>query len=213
MVTNSLDFLFPYFAEQITKLNRDVNPNRFFVFETYRSFDTQFEYYKKGRELVKDVWQVVDKTQVVTNAKPGDSWHAYGLAVDYAVDGNPQKSGLQWTWEDYDLTLPGKQTIPWNKLGGPCIGLGLEWAGNWVTFKEFPHIQNRLGFNIMDLKKSLINDGIQTVWTKLETKIPPRKDCIVVPTELVTSDEKHNIVENTIPTKTGIINRLLNLFT
>jgi peptidoglycan L-alanyl-D-glutamate endopeptidase CwlK len=36
------------------------------------------------------------------------------------------------------------------KIGESC---GLEWAGNWKTFKEFPHFQYTGGLTIAQLQQ------------------------------------------------------------
>lgn len=69
---------------------------------------------------------------IVTNAGPGQSMHNYGMAVD----GVPMRDGKP-VWgnkEPEDLDR-------WEQYGHLAMGAGLEWAGNWTHFKEFPHIQ------------------------------------------------------------------------
>lgn len=65
----------------------------------------------------------------VTNARAGYSWHNFGLAFDFGVfstaDGRYLGSGTQY-----------------NKLGSLARSIpGLEWGGDWSSFKDFPHIQ------------------------------------------------------------------------
>ncbi|MBI4650217.1 M15 family metallopeptidase [Candidatus Desantisbacteria bacterium] len=101
---------------------------------------------------------------------PGFGWHAYGLAVDYVFDGNLQKIGLQWSWDDADLTKPGKQPLPWKRLGGLGASLGLEWAGYWKHFPECPHFQSVYGLKITQVYNILINEGLPAVWKILDKK-------------------------------------------
>jgi peptidoglycan L-alanyl-D-glutamate endopeptidase CwlK len=65
---------------------------------------------------------------VLTNAKPGESAHNYGLALDVVpiVNGKPDWNGTHPVWE---------------RLGQLGEAAGLEWAGRWVTFQEKPHFQ------------------------------------------------------------------------
>ncbi len=35
-------------------------------------------------------------------------------------------------WDDHEL---------WETYGQCAAAVGLEWAGTWVRFKEFPHVQ------------------------------------------------------------------------
>jgi len=68
----------------------------------------------------------------VTNAVPGDSWHNYGEAFDCApwVDGKV----------DWDTHNP-----VWKQIGEFAHDHKLNWGGNWISFKDYPHIQLRKG--------------------------------------------------------------------
>jgi len=72
---------------------------------------------KQQRPLVK----------AVTNAAGGESYHNYGLAFD-AV---PVLYGKA-LWDDQKK---------YKEYGSYVSLLGLEWAGLWVSFKEYPHAQ------------------------------------------------------------------------
>lgn len=66
------------------------------------------------------------KRPKVTNARGGQSMHNYGLAVDFAV----MVSGkISW---DEKLYRP---------IGKYADIVGLEWGGNFHTFKDMPHVQ------------------------------------------------------------------------
>ena len=78
----------------------------------------------------------------VTNAGPGESYHNYGLAYDSV----PQQGG-KLLWNDH---------AHYRLYGSIAAELGLEWAGNWIHFKEFPHTQKGKGGNplkVMDREK------------------------------------------------------------
>lgn len=68
----------------------------------------------------------------VTWAGPGQSMHQYGFAFDCVpmVGGKP-------VW---DRITPINQIL-WAKIGRLGTEVGLEWAGYWPNFKEFPHFQ------------------------------------------------------------------------
>lgn len=68
--------------------------------------------------------------RIVTQAGPGQSWHQYGEAWDAVplVGGKPM-------WLDDDPV--------WQRYGQAVRKAGLYWAGDWKTFKEFPHAQLR----------------------------------------------------------------------
>lgn len=88
------------------------------IYCTLRSLAEQAELYACGRTL---------PGKIVTKAQPGQSAHNYGLAFD----GAPLIQG-RIAWDDHGA---------WQTYGRIAAELGLEWAGTWVSFKEFPHIQ------------------------------------------------------------------------
>lgn len=72
----------------------------------------------------------------VTNAGPGESWHNYGEAWD-AV---PLINGKAvWSY------LNAKSE--WDAYGECVRQVGMHWAGDWVTFREYPHAQLQAGGN------------------------------------------------------------------
>lgn len=65
--------------------------------------------------------------KIVTRALPGQSLHNYGLASDWILfDVNGQPIWTNKNWAEYSRAV--------RKAGG-------EWAGNWITFKEYVHNQ------------------------------------------------------------------------
>lgn len=81
---------------------------------------------------------------IVTNAGPGQSVHQYRKAFDFVpvVNGKP-------VWG-----TNGEDGILWQRCGRIAENVGLEWAGRWTTFREFPHCQQR-GFDWHDAIKTL----------------------------------------------------------
>jgi peptidoglycan LD-endopeptidase CwlK len=77
----------------------------------------------------------------VTNAGPGESFHQYNRAYDCVpvVQGKP-------IWG-----TGGEGAAIWDKIGKLGKKCGLEWAGDWTTFREFPHFQLTDGRSIEDL--------------------------------------------------------------
>jgi peptidoglycan L-alanyl-D-glutamate endopeptidase CwlK len=89
---------------------------------------------------------------------PGFSWHQYGLAVDLVFDSDPVKPGLQATWD-------GK--FPWKSMGKAGEFYGLEWAGSWKSFPEFPHFQKTWGLQLGEARELFEIGGLQAVWNAL----------------------------------------------
>ncbi len=72
----------------------------------------------------------------VTNAGPGESFHNYGLAFD-AV---PMLGGkCCWKYAHHKPL--------WEGYGEAVRQAGLKWAGEWTSFREYPHAQLHEGGN------------------------------------------------------------------
>lgn len=92
------------------------------IYCTLRTAAEQAELYARGR---------TKPGRIVTYAKPGSSAHNFGLAYDCV----PLRGGKAvWGTKGADLDL-------WWHVGRIGKSLGLEWAGDWTKFKEFPHFQ------------------------------------------------------------------------
>ena len=101
------------------------------ITSTYRDFESQNELYAQGRTKVG---------KKVTNAKGGQSWHNWHVAFDVV----PLRFGKPvWGTTGNDLEL-------WQRVGAIGKSVGLEWAGDWKTFKEFPHFQYTGGLTLAD---------------------------------------------------------------
>lgn len=127
------------------------------VTSTKRTFEEQARLYSQGRYeagtevTIEGHTVTVPKGRRVTNAKPGRSWHNYGLAYDIApsVDGK-----INWNYNPKD-----KEDL-WNKVGEIGISLGLEWGGKWKTFRDVPHFQYRTTRNNTVLSiREMLNYG------------------------------------------------------
>ncbi len=145
--------LCPKFAELVGRFIQAWNLNHpeapISLFEGLRVKGRQAELYAQGRSA---------PGKIVTNAPEGMSWHCYGLAADLVFDADPVKPGLQWTWD-------GK--MPWPQMGAMAISMGLEWAGNWKFFKEYPHVQQTYGLQITEAHALYQSGGLLGVWATL----------------------------------------------
>ena len=82
-----------------------------------RTYEEQNKLYAQGRTT---------KGNIVTNAKAGYSWHNFFLAFDVV----PVENGkINWNSKN------------WKKIGALGKTFGLEWGGDWKTFKDLPHFQ------------------------------------------------------------------------
>jgi len=89
------------------------------IYCTYRSREEQDELYTHGRTA---------PGTIITNARGGQSAHNYGLAFD----GAPMIAGKPMWGEGHPS---------WKVYGNVAAAVGLEWAGTWVSFREYPHVQ------------------------------------------------------------------------
>jgi peptidoglycan L-alanyl-D-glutamate endopeptidase CwlK len=102
------------------------------ITSTYRDFDSQGALYAQGRTT---------SGKVVTNAKPGHSWHNWRLAFDVV----PLRAGKP-VW-----STTGADGAMWAQVGAIGESCGLEWAGRWQRFREMAHFQYSGGLTIADL--------------------------------------------------------------
>ncbi len=93
------------------------------VTQGMRTFAEQQKIYDQGR---------TEPGKIVTKAKPGSSYHQYGLAVDLVEIVN---GGLDW---GYDMS----------KLVPFADKYQIQWGGNFPgTFKDHPHFEKHFGIN------------------------------------------------------------------
>lgn len=103
------------------------------ITSTLRDMEAQAALFAQGRTT---------PGQIVTNAKPGDSWHNWGAAFDVV----PLRNGKPvWGSAGDDGEL-------WQRVGAIGESVGLEWAGRWVKFRELAHFQNTQGLTLAQMK-------------------------------------------------------------
>jgi peptidoglycan L-alanyl-D-glutamate endopeptidase CwlK len=100
------------------------------IYSTLRDNEEQARLYAQGRTAAGNI---------VTNAKPGRSWHNWGAAFDFVpLKGNTPQ------WGDTALYL---------RCGIIAERCGLEWAGRWTgKLRETAHCQYRGGLSLDDLQ-------------------------------------------------------------
>ena len=86
-----LDLLWPPLLEKMLDLAAACQDGGkdYFAISGYRSVENQQRLYEQGRTT---------PGARVTNARGGSSAHNFGLAVDFALDGNTKLAGLQPDW-------------------------------------------------------------------------------------------------------------------
>lgn len=98
---------------------------------TLRSFVEQQAIYDQGR---------TKPGKKVTNAKPGQSLHNYGVAIDIAwvLNGKDASWDVKKDWD-------GDKQADWMEVVAIFRKHGWEWGGDWRTFKDMPHFQKTFG--------------------------------------------------------------------
>ena len=124
----------PVVKESALELIRRAYKEKIYLFITdgYRSNAEQQALYNKGR-------RGIDGESVVTNAKPGTSYHNYGLAVDFVLS-NEDGSKAYWS-----------MNAAWKRAAAIGELLGFEWGGRW-KFVDNPHLQMTGGLSIKQLQ-------------------------------------------------------------
>ena len=104
------------------------------VISGLRSWAAQAALYAQGR---------TKPGRIVTKARPGSSWHNYGLAIDLRLFSN----GVY-----LDEVDPRRADALYAEIGCIAEVHGIEWAGNWKTFTESPHFQVTFGKTLAELR-------------------------------------------------------------
>jgi peptidoglycan L-alanyl-D-glutamate endopeptidase CwlK len=107
------------------------------VISGLRSWSAQAALYAQGR---------TKPGKIVTKARPGSSWHNYGLAIDL---------GLFKNGKYLDSANPAYADKLYAIIGKIAAKHGIEWAGNWKSFTETPHFQIRFGMSIAQARTKL----------------------------------------------------------
>ncbi|WP_079480559.1 peptidoglycan-binding protein [Halobacillus salinus] len=98
----------------------------------YRSDAEQQKLYNQGRN---------SPGNIVTRAKPGQSVHNYGLAVDYFLT----------TWDGAKATWTVNND--WRRVAEIGKSLGFSWGGDWTGFTDYPHLELTNGLSWRDLNR------------------------------------------------------------
>ncbi|PAV30603.1 peptidase [Virgibacillus profundi] len=122
--------------DRATDINIDL-----VITEGMRSFSRQNKLYNQGRSGTGNI---------VTYAKAGESYHNYGLAIDYAL----RNSDGKIIWDiHYDGNNNGK--ADWFEVAQVAKELGFEWGGDFKDFKDYPHLQMTFDLSINQLQRGL----------------------------------------------------------
>lgn len=134
------DTLHPVVQENKEKLVNRAEEKGIAVVITdgHRSVGEQDALYEQGRS---------EDGRIVTYAEGGESYHNYGLAIDFAIE---TKDG-RVVWDmNYDGNDNGESD--WMEVVDIAKDLGFTWGGDWENFKDYPHLQMDFGLSIRELQ-------------------------------------------------------------
>ncbi len=94
-----------------------------------RTFPEQAAIYAQGRTALG---------KIVSNARPGYSYHNYGLAFDIVLLINGKEISYDML-KDYD----GDDVADWKEIVKICQAEGWQWGD---TFGDYPHFQKTFGY-------------------------------------------------------------------
>jgi peptidoglycan LD-endopeptidase CwlK len=121
--------LHPFIREKVRQFLSLARENGIdlLITSALRTFQEQERIYQQGRTL---------PGPIVSWAKPGTSYHNYGLAIDVVPIVNNKAIWGSTAWE----------TI--GRLGK---SLGFTWGGDWASKPDKPHFQMELGYKVAEL--------------------------------------------------------------
>lgn len=120
------------YQEAVEVTPKGVHP---FVVEGCRSFQRSTDLYNQpwdGKDNDGDK-KIDEADEKVSNSKAGQSYHNYGLALDFMLQINNKDS---WNVDKN-----------WILVANVFKKHGFDWGGDWKSFKDYPHVEMRLGYN------------------------------------------------------------------
>lgn len=107
----------------------------------HRSLEEQAALYGQGRVYSYNGKNYSNLAKpIVTNAKPGQSFHNYGLAIDFFIVSDDGKRVI-WTVNS-----------KWQRVAAIGKDLGFKWGGDWSSFKDYPHLEMTGGLSFTQLQ-------------------------------------------------------------
>lgn len=128
-----IKLLHPIIRDEVLNAYYELFDNNIYIriTQSFRSFDEQNKLYEQGRST---------PGIIITKAKPGLSYHNYGLAFDFCLI-NPIDQTISWDWKSQ----------AWSSTVQLFKDLNYKWGGDFPgKFKDYPHLEKR-GYSIRQL--------------------------------------------------------------
>lgn len=121
----------------------------------FRSIADQTKIYNQGRTT---------PGPIVTKAKPGTSWHNYGMALDFVL---LSEDGKKLIWDVAYDGPDADQTSDWMKIVQIFKKHSWAWGGDFKTIVDRPHVQYTFNLTIKQAqamyKAKTLKDGYLNV--------------------------------------------------
>jgi peptidoglycan L-alanyl-D-glutamate endopeptidase CwlK len=136
-----VQLLHPSIRDEVKKLIEDAESGLPFtairIVQGLRTFEEQDNLFSQGRTTPGNR---------VTNSKGGQSYHNYGLAIDFALIYDKDKNGtyesLSWDiLKDFDKD----GEADWMEVVNVFENAGYTWGGRFNSIKDNPHLEKTFG--------------------------------------------------------------------
>lgn len=156
--------IYPRLADLVRKMADTLAQEKIVirVVQALRTIEEQDALFAQGR---------TKPGKIVTNARGGQSYHNFGLAVDCV----PSKFGPDKAYDpDWNEKNPS-----WKRMIDVGTGLGLNSGATWRTLKDFPHFQltGKFPESAPDAKLRALFEkgGMQAVWDAVSADLDAAK--------------------------------------
>ena len=141
-INRDFQYLAPFFSQLLQQAITECQDQGLpiYLFEGYRCAARQGYLFEQGRSR---------EGKIITKARPGHSWHQYGVAADLCF-----KHNGQWAWHKDD---------PWDKVHQVMHDFGFETL-SW----EKAHVQWVGEMTIAKAKQITQDHGLLVLWTMIE---------------------------------------------
>ena len=124
-------------SNQLIKKAEDIGVP-ILISDGFRSVESQDVLYEKGRSI---------EGSIVTYARGGESYHNFGLAIDFALQN--QDGSISY---DLERDLNGNEEADWFEVIRIGKELGFSSGADWKGFKDYPHLEYTFDLSIQDLQ-------------------------------------------------------------
>jgi len=153
-----IEYIHPKLKNELKQIYKEIcdlfpSPNIGVRFvQVLRTFEEQDALYAQGR---------TKPGSIVTKAKGGQSYHNYGLAIDFCLlndkngDGKIAADEIVW---NRDTDLDKDHIVDWMEVVKVFTKYGWVWG---ASFKDYPHFEKNFGIHWRNLFiKYKVNDFI-----------------------------------------------------